>query len=348
MKKLSIIVPIYKVEQYVYSCLESIFRQGLADDDFEVILVNDGTPDRSMEVIADIIKAHQNILVIEQENQGLSVARNNGIEKATGEYILFVDSDDLLVTNSLPYLLNLAISSKADLIVADFLKMNDKRIAQLNNTSIQQKDGSTQKKTGKELLIQDLNPYSCHVWRALYKREFLNWNNLRFIPNMCFEDIPFTHQCYAKANQCLKVDWLLNIYRKGVASITSTFNKRKGFDYAIAIKETWELSHENTLDDQQKEKIRNDVFVHFSMLIYSLTSCPTISRSEKMDVLYYIKEQIPDLSFNNSFKQRIVTFLYQRMPSVYMTLRIQYANYLQDIFWKIGDTIRHKKPDAYD
>ena len=94
MTNLSIIFPVYNVEKYVRSSLESIFRQGLDETDFEVIIVNDGTKDHSMEVITDIIEAHQNIRVINQENLSLSVARNNGIAAAQGEYILFLDSDD--------------------------------------------------------------------------------------------------------------------------------------------------------------------------------------------------------------------------------------------------------------
>ena len=102
---LSIIVPIYNVEQYVRACIESIYQQGLDEDRFEVILVNDGTKDKSMEMIADIIQQHKNITVINQENQGLSMARNNGIAMAKGEYILMPDSDDLLIENSVEPLL---------------------------------------------------------------------------------------------------------------------------------------------------------------------------------------------------------------------------------------------------
>ena len=106
MTKLSIIVPVYNVERYIRPCLESIYRQNLDDTDFEVIIINDGTKDRSMEVIADLISLHDNITVINQENQGLSVVRNNGIALAKGEYVLMPDSDDLLIDNSLPIILS--------------------------------------------------------------------------------------------------------------------------------------------------------------------------------------------------------------------------------------------------
>ena len=134
--KVSIIIPIYNVEQYFRACLESVFRQGLADDDYELILVNDGTQDRSMEVIADLLAAHTNVTVINQENQGLSVARNNGFERATGEYILFLDSDDLLVDGSLVLLLEKAVSSQVDAIMADFIRMSNTEIDQLNHQPV--------------------------------------------------------------------------------------------------------------------------------------------------------------------------------------------------------------------
>lgn len=123
--QLSVIVPVYNVEKYIRVCMESIFKQGLDEDTFEVIIVNDGTKDRSMEVIQDIIAQHKNITVINQENQGLSMARNNGIAIARGEYLLMPDSDDMLVENSVKPLLEKALETKADMVIADFLGVED-------------------------------------------------------------------------------------------------------------------------------------------------------------------------------------------------------------------------------
>ena len=120
---LSIIVPVYNVEKYVRPCLESILRQGLDKSRYEIIIVNDGSTDHSMEAIADLIEEHPHISVINQENLSLSVARNNGIARAKGEYILMPDSDDLLIEGSLPILLDKALETKADLVVADFSSM---------------------------------------------------------------------------------------------------------------------------------------------------------------------------------------------------------------------------------
>ena len=194
MKKLSIIIPVYNVEKYIRDCILSIYDQNLHDEDFEVILVNDGTEDNSFEVIQDILTQHDNIIRVDQDNQGLSVARNTGIKNAKGEYVLFVDSDDVLVRESVGPLLLVANTSYADLVVADFLKLSDEEI---RNYKIEEKDDSSSvTKTGFELFLDDLDPSQNYVWRTMYRREFLLQNNLSFIPGICYEDIPFTPECY--------------------------------------------------------------------------------------------------------------------------------------------------------
>ena len=99
MKKLSIILPVYNVEKFLPACLDSIYNQDIAEDEFEIIAVIDGSPDNSKAVLLNYSKIHKNITLIEQENSGVSVARNNGLRDATGKYIWFIDPDDLIVKN---------------------------------------------------------------------------------------------------------------------------------------------------------------------------------------------------------------------------------------------------------
>ena len=341
---LSIIVPVYNVEKYVRPCIESIFRQGLDDNNYEIIIVNDGSTDNSMKNITDIISKHNNIRIINQENQGLSVARNNGIAVAEGEYIQFIDSDDLLIENTVLFLLDKAISSQAELVVADFIKMNDSEISECTPESFQQGNGNVEELTGKELLARRLHHgFSC-VWRTLYRRDFLNKNNIRFIPNIYFEDTPFTYQCQSKADKCLKVDWKFIIYRIGNQSITSSFNKKKGLDYCTVIAKIWEISEQDNLSNELKLKIRNDIFSFFSSLLYFLSSDKKTTHIEKVQILNYLNQLEPNLSFKNGVKQRIVTFIYHRMPSLYLTLRIFYAQTMQDYLWRIRKFVRKTKP----
>ena len=339
MKQLSIIAPIYKVEKFIHQCLESIFRQGMKDEEFEVILVNAGTPDRSMEVISDIIEAHQNIQIINQENQGVAMARNNGLERATGEYILFVDSDDMLFDCALPYLLGTAIESNADLVMADYLerKKDFDDIPVFTNKSIQMKE-----KSGEEFYIEDIKPEDCHVWHTLYKREFLQHNNITFNPGIFYEDVPFTHECAIKAKRCLRIHTPMYIYRKNnTYSITSYFDKRSGLDFGTAIGKTWELAQIKDLSPRIVAKLKQNVFASYSTLICIVVHDIPIF-SDRIEILKNIKHTAPDMYFRNGTKQLFVSFMFRNMPSVYMALRSFYAGTIEKSVWKLRRHLRKK------
>ena len=319
---LSIIVPVYNVEKYIRPCIESIFKQGLDDVDFELIIVNDGTEDRSMEMISDIIQQHKNITVINQENQGLSVAHNNGIAAAKGEYILMPDSDDLLIENSLKPLLDKALETKVDLVVADFLSMNDEKINHFKGVT--QHEPIFKEKSGEQLFLEDLNPYQCYVWRTLFKRDFLLEKNLTFVPGIYIQDVPFTHECYLKANKCIRASWLLNIYRKGRAeAATTSFNKKKTKDFCIAIAKTWELTHLNGLSPQVQNKLREDIYASFSMIIWILVH-QIKKTSDRVDLIDFLKQQAPNLWFKNGAKQKLESCLYRYFPHLLIHLRCIY------------------------
>jgi len=114
--KVSIVIPVYKVEKYLAACLDSILDQGFAEDEFEVIIVNDGSPDKSKEIAIEYAAKHPNFIFIDQENQGVSVARSAGLDRATGDYIAFVDPDDTIYPNSLKPIVERAIKDDLDVL----------------------------------------------------------------------------------------------------------------------------------------------------------------------------------------------------------------------------------------
>ncbi len=117
--QLSIIIPVYKVEKYIRDTLQSIYRQQYDENLFEVIVINDGTPDDSMRIVAEFTNKHANLHIINQKNQGLSCARNAGLKIAQGEYVWFVDSDDTVTEESIVQVLeSMVITPK---IVGDSL-----------------------------------------------------------------------------------------------------------------------------------------------------------------------------------------------------------------------------------
>ena len=321
---LSIIVPVYNVEKYIRPCIESIFRQGLNDTDYEVIIVNDGTKDQSMEMIANIIQQHNNITVIHQENQGLSVARNNGIAAAKGEYILMPDSDDLLIENSLKPLLKKALETKTDMLVADFLEMSDEEINDFHIDKFKQQEIHFKEYIGEQIFLKVLDSRKCYVWRTLYRREFLVTKGLKFYPGVRYQDIPFTHECYLKANNCIQTNIRLNIYRRWSGSSTNAykFENTKHFITAIAL--TWKLRQIEGLSSDLLYKLEDNVYISFRAMIYH-TLHSIEEKKDRYVLINYINFQAPDLNFTHSIQQRLITFMVKRMPHFFINMYYQYA-----------------------
>jgi len=331
MISLSIIIPVFNVEKYIHACLESIYCQGLDERCFQVIIVNDGTTDNSIEVIQDIIYQHHNIIVIEQENQGSWVARNTGMTKASGEYILFADPDDLLIDNSLQPLLDKALETKADIVVADYLEMNDEGIERVKENPIHQKDFATLEKTGEQLFLEDLNPHHCYIWRSLFRRAYLQDNHLTFNTVFFYQDVPFLHECYIKANKCLRISWLLNIYRRGHESATHSFNKEKIRIFCVAIAKTWGITHLEDISFAVRHKIEEDVYTSFSVMVRKM--CYYVkSSSDRYELIDYLMHEAPDMEFKNGKKQKITSFFIRRMPHTYIQLRFLFNNYIENKF----------------
>ncbi len=315
-KQLSILVPVYKVEKYIRPFFESIFRQNIPDDCYEIIVVNDGTPDRSMEVVADLLELHDNTMVINQENQGLSVARNTALECAKGEYVLILDSDDLLVDGSLLLLLDKALTTKADLVVADFVNKSDDELETFEPI---QNDIIWEEKTGRKLFMENLSPYACYVWRTLYRRQFLNENHIRFVPGIYVQDIPFTHECYLKANKCVRTNLLLTIYREWGEQSTCKFNMKRIESISIAMGKTWNLRKTVKLSILEDRKLQTNIFTTFCMLLNS-----TVKNIQGFQncirAIDYTSQHAPSLRFTVNKRQKMISLLYSISPRLLMTL----------------------------
>ena len=318
MKQLSIIVPVYNVEQFIRPCVESIFMQGLDEAIFEVILVNDGTKDDSFGKIADIVAAHKNVKVVEQSNQGLSAARNTGLREASGQYVLFLDSDDLLLPVALGSLLQEAEGHKADLVIADFVKMTNEEID--HHTSIPSSEVKTEVKSGSEVFLYALNPRHCYVWRTLYRKAFLDDNQLRFIPGIYFEDVPFTVECYLKAKVCVKISRTFYIYRQRENSIVSTVSMRKLKDLNEVIRRLWLMRSMMNLSASEDRKLMETLFVTFSITLWYLTHDQQLLAQRK-EYVSDLRQRVPNLWFTNGLKQMVVSFCFRFFPCTYIKIR---------------------------
>lgn len=316
--KLSVIVPVYNVEQYIRPCVQSVYMQGLPEEEFELILVNDGTCDRSFEVIKDIISSHNNIVVLEQSNQGLSAARNFGLLRASGKYVLFLDSDDLLIDNTLSGLLALTNDDLVDLVIADFVKKDNSEIDFGRN--IISMDYVTEKKNASEYFLYDFNPRQCYVWRSIYRKGFLDDNKLRFVPDIYFEDVPFTTECLIKADKCVKTTLKFYIYRQRENSIVSSISLKKILDFNTVIAKLWDMFVYYPLSSLVRSQLMNTIFATFSISVWYISSNPLLLSQRKL-IVSDLKCKVPNLYFSNGIKQKIISCIYHIAPCFYIKLR---------------------------
>lgn len=165
---LSLIIPVYNAEEYIAECLDSLLAQELSPQDFEIVCVNDGSKDGSLSILQDYAGRYPNIRIISQENGGVTTARNAGLEAARGEYIWFVDADDLIRENSLPHLKAMIPDGGCDRVVFGAYQFLDSMT----------EDELEQSRCGQ--LTTNTSWYDAVVWRSLLRKAFLQQHGLYF------------------------------------------------------------------------------------------------------------------------------------------------------------------------
>lgn len=205
---LSFIIPVYNAEAYLKECLDSILHQDLAYDEYEIICVNDGSTDRSLELLKEYDKEYDNIRVIDSENNGVSAARNIGLDTASGEYVWFVDADDFIGKKVLNMLKTFLSSSLID-------------VAQLGAYTFQNKLSQSEKTAYENGKLQPKS-YANNVFitRNIIKKEFLNRYHIRFYTEMSYsEDKVFISELLSENPVVAQVKKACYYYRYHMGSV---------------------------------------------------------------------------------------------------------------------------------
>ena len=222
---LSIIVPIYKVERYLPKCIDSILNQDLPSEEYEIILVDDGSPDRCGAICNEYAANYSNIKVVHRENGGLSAARNSGIEVAQGKFVQFVDSDDYLEPNVLKTLVNKMEIENLDVLRFNYQNVNEHyEVFEPNKVSKPFVDYSDEVCDGLTFLNERLG-YACYACQFMLRRELLE--DCRFKEGAYFEDVDWTPRMILKAKRVTSMDLMVYNYLMRVDSITQTKDERK-------------------------------------------------------------------------------------------------------------------------
>lgn len=208
--KISIIVPVYKVEKYIHKCIDSILNQTFKD--FELILVDDGSPDNCGKICDEYAKKDNRIIVIHKENGGQATARNIALDIAKGEYIGFVDSDDYIKPDMYEKLYNACSLNNSDISVIGFREINE------NGNSIYEY-------IPDKLYFFDALKRA-HMWNKLFNKKLFFENNLFFQSGRYYEDLELFPKLFVKANKISEVKDIGYIYLQREGSTTREKNEK--------------------------------------------------------------------------------------------------------------------------
>lgn len=270
-KKISIIIPCYNVEKYVEECLDSILNQSFKN--VEIICVDDGSTDGTLKILKTYEKKHKNVKVLTQKNKSAGAARNNGLKVATGEFVLFMDSDDFLQPSALQILIELTKKESADIYFFNFLMFDD--ITKEIKPQIQFKG------YGNSIIVENEKVTYCKAtfqnkkefltwsyvapWNKLYNRKFVVDNKLKFDEIFSTNDRTFFFSSLVKSKEVVFLDACLINYRiNNSGSLTGTYNQSKFINRKLAYESSLRfIDKEDALLNETFFKVTIADFVSF-------------------------------------------------------------------------------------
>ena len=292
MTDISIIVPIYNAEKYLNKCIKSLINQ--TKEELEFILVNDGSTDSSEEIIKTY--KDKRIKYFKNKNQGIGKTRNFGIEKATGKYIMFLDSDDYLREDACQILYEKAETEKLDLVICDFYRVEEENDFQ-EKIIIPEFKNTTLKENKNLLLDVNLAP-----WNKLYKASLLKKNKIKFVEDLKYEDAPFVVEAMDKAKKIGQVSECLNYYIIHKNSET-TVRDKKIFDIIEIVDKIRKYFSKRKEFTETVDKLSVRILTNYT--IQQRVQQDKEVGTEFIDRAFkYMKENIPDYKSNKYYENR--------------------------------------------
>ena len=246
--KVSIIVPVYNVEKFLDRCLNSLINQTLKE--IEIICINDGSVDNSLQILENFAKQDSRITILNQENHGLSDARNKGLEKACGKYLGFVDSDDWVDLNYFEKLYTAAEKYNCDMAVSGIIRLHKWN----KKFHLKFEEEKVADNTDEKFEICDV-PELSYVWNKIYKRESFMSKNLRFEEGIFFEDVIMTPKILYSLGKLVTVPDTYYYYWRNPNSTVTKRTDKVNNDSIYAHNKAMEFIKEHNIDISSHEPI---------------------------------------------------------------------------------------------
>ena len=225
---ISVILPIYKVEKYLKKCIESILTQTYKN--LDIILVDDGSPDKCGEIIEEFQKKDKRIRTIHQNNGGLSAARNNGIKIANGKYIVCIDSDDWIEKDMIEVLYKNIVNTNSDISICEFIEEDEYGKILSNKKYNNEIIEFSSIEALRSLIKQDI--LTNHAWNKLYKKNL--FDEIEYPKGQLMEDVSTTYKLFEKANKIVYQNTVLYHYIQRGTSILGNISEKRINDQELA------------------------------------------------------------------------------------------------------------------
>ncbi|MBQ8299715.1 MAG: glycosyltransferase [Clostridia bacterium] len=278
-KKISVIVPIYNVEKYLPACIESIQNQSYMN--LEIILVDDGTPDNSGKIADEYAKKDGRIKVIHKPNGGLSDARNVGMDAATGDYIMFIDSDDLMMPEACKVLEEKIEKENADYVIGNYINCDEE------GNLWEKPVFNNEKYKSFKLSIKDYEDsffiMNSGVWNKIYDLNFIRSLNLKFEIGLPAEDAIFTTYCFMKSSKVYYIPNMVYCYRQRGAGTSISMNCTP--KYFNGISAAYKIIYENFKANDELGFYRFFYAKSMTYMLYKFIDSQLMSEEEKIEVL---------------------------------------------------------------
>lgn len=321
--KLSFIVPVYNVEDYILDCLNSIIAQKC--EGYEIIIINDGSTDNSLSIVENYVKNLKNVKLITKENEGISVARNIGLENAVGEYVCFIDSDDFYKIDFAQHFLDICYKYDLDIIRGVYGIYDDESKQYLSHEVPNMTYANTVLK-GKDFLLYSINEHSNEVvpWLGFYKKEFLIKNNLFFPVGVSYEEdqLFFLEAILNKECKIYQTNIEFYAYRKRNGSATKTPTLKQVKDIIFVVNNENRIVQSLSLE----EKYYSAAKKYICSSLYQLTSI--YGRLKKDD-----KKKVSKL-FSTSMGNECIKYSYDNHQKIKIFL-FTYLRWSVDLIYKI-------------
>lgn len=277
--KISIIVPMYNVEAYLEDCVNSLINQTYKN--LEIILVDDGSPDNCGKMADEFAKKDDRIKVIHKVNGGLSDARNVGMDAATGDYLMFADSDDFLILNACEVLVKKIEKEDADYVIGNYTNCYED--GTLWQNPVFNKEKYKEFKLDIKDYIDSFFIMNSGVWNKIFKHEFIKKLNLKFVIGLPAEDAIFTTYCFIKSSKVFYIPDMVYVYRqRGAGTSISMSCTTK---YFSGISKAYRIIYENFRDNNEIGFYRFFYAKSMTYMLYKFIDSQLLTEEEKIDVL---------------------------------------------------------------